>query len=376
MLTFTRYLYLKDDVEMSLLTAFLMKNDMEEVYYWAYEYYLSDKEKIWEFIWKLYYDFYALTNPNFYKIIGNNYKSWKKKENFKRIMNVLYTMIHFRGSNYIFKCRMNKKFKTMCKFNKNKNKMSIDFTKDLDIYFYRMMMSIYYFKSNNMVCYLRVNLKKNKKETIRILEKMFKTNFEENEFYGNTFHQLLYFIFNNMKNVVKGKKNNEKITNIWNKLVINYDNNSLKRIKQNNYKNIINTNNNTDISAYKVLEYRRKYEISDKIGCFELDRNNYKDVKEKYFYNWEYFAYNSEIWRERFDKYKIIINNDKECIEFKSDEEKERFYEEYGYEPDEQGLHQHKMVIKDIKNRNIEEWLGELFEKDEYIKLYEKKCKY
>ena len=61
----TRLLYSYDEVKLSLLCSLLKKNDIVECYYWCSELYYSDPDDnfdIFKFIWKIYFDFYAVHN--------------------------------------------------------------------------------------------------------------------------------------------------------------------------------------------------------------------------------------------------------------------------------------------------------------------------
>lgn len=63
-LVFTRYLYIKDEVKISLLISILNKSD--DAIFWAYElYYSGFPNELIEFIWQIYYDFFATQNPTF-----------------------------------------------------------------------------------------------------------------------------------------------------------------------------------------------------------------------------------------------------------------------------------------------------------------------
>ena len=63
-ITFTRYLYLKDEVYLSLLVSILNKSD--DAVFWAYEIYYSGlQEELLDFIWKIYYVFFATLNQSF-----------------------------------------------------------------------------------------------------------------------------------------------------------------------------------------------------------------------------------------------------------------------------------------------------------------------
>ena len=61
---FTRYLYLKDEVEIALLASLLNKKD--DALFWAFELYFSGFEsELIEILWKIYYEFYYSLNPSF-----------------------------------------------------------------------------------------------------------------------------------------------------------------------------------------------------------------------------------------------------------------------------------------------------------------------
>ena len=60
----TRYLYHLTDVKFSLISCLLKSEDIKEVLFWASEiYYSGYSNLLYNIIWKIYYDFYAITNP-------------------------------------------------------------------------------------------------------------------------------------------------------------------------------------------------------------------------------------------------------------------------------------------------------------------------
>ena len=70
---------------------------------------------------------------------------------------------------------------------------------------------------------------------------------------------------------------------------------------------------------------------------------------------------------KRFDKYNININDEKQIIEFKNEDELEEFYENYGFDPDEQKLDVQEKSIKKIKNKKLSDWLNSIFKKNAKI---------
>ena len=135
-----------------------------------------------------------------------------------------------------------------------------------------------------------------------------------NENYDNKYHQLLVIIMNsfNIKPVDK---------NVYYKRV------SIKEIKNvlKSDEEYYNKGNCKDVSyAHNTLGKHRLYTISQNIGCFKLERENV-DLNESFWYKWEYYAYKSPLWKERFSKYKIRINHQKQLIDFDDDDELEEF---------------------------------------------------
>jgi hypothetical protein len=63
-LVFTRYLYLKDEVKLSLLISVLNKHT--DAIFWAYELFYSGFQlEMFQLLWTIYYDFFATLNPSF-----------------------------------------------------------------------------------------------------------------------------------------------------------------------------------------------------------------------------------------------------------------------------------------------------------------------
>ena len=73
-------------------------------------------------------------------------------------------------------------------------------------------------------------------------------------------------------------------------------------------------------------------------------------------FHWEYYAFDTPIWRERFNHYKAIQNHETNEIVFPTDEVAEEFYQKYGYEPDEQPRETDEKSTKDVEEINYKEW--------------------
>lgn len=63
-ITLTRLLYEAHEVELSLVHALIDRREPSEAYFWTAELHASGlSERLWDTIWRAYYDFYAATHP-------------------------------------------------------------------------------------------------------------------------------------------------------------------------------------------------------------------------------------------------------------------------------------------------------------------------
>jgi hypothetical protein len=105
--------------------------------------------------------------------------------------------------------------------------------------------------------------------------------------------------------------------------------------------------NDDDIISYKtvygsptsILKKTNKYPIRKYINrLFNGNFFEHHDLINMYNIHWLYYAYISPIWKLRLDKYNIIINDNTQIIDFIDDDTTEKFYSEWGYDPEEQPL--------------------------------------
>lgn len=55
-------------------------------------------------------------------------------------------------------------------------------------------------------------------------------------------------------------------------------------------------------------------------------------------YHWEYYCYNTPVWKERIQKNQGVLDHKSKKVLFEEDVFQDIFYDNYGYEPDEQPL--------------------------------------
>ena len=352
----TRYLYFLDECFYSLMIALINKESFEEVVFWAGEiYYSGFQEKLWNHLWKIYYDFYAIKFPKYEKKINKLSKNKDTIESFIYVLNLLY----YSSINYdVFTLRMSH---------------------------FKLPVHIYIGRHPNWLKQLK--LKKKEKLLIRSIHdkkwgniKYYLKFFEDDL---NRCYDIIKLYFRKIHNYPLKAKNLNDINYADKKhiimalichLLINEENIQHKTIFRKLDKSIVDSEinfNGEEISPlYKTLVYKRKYAVSQFIGAFKLKRDSipnidYKDILRLY---WDYFAYNSPLWKARIKAQngKPIDFSNKYCLEFSSDDDEETFYELYNYEPDEQTLDVQEKSIGIIDIDKGRQWLNMIRNNSKY----------
>lgn len=179
-----------------------------------------------------------------------------------------------------------------------------------------------------------------------------------NKIYIFTNSKLISFIEKNIKLMEENPDNDLYIGSIIATLVYQkYNLNSfietyfkvkcvVKPIVSNNLKLHINLKDE-DIVSYKtlygkpntILQKTNKYPTRRNVNrLFDADLYEPTQLLDMYNIHWLYYAYNSQIWKLRIDKYDIIVNHDTRMIEFNDEIQETEFYEKWNYDPDEQPL--------------------------------------
>lgn len=95
---------------------------------------------------------------------------------------------------------------------------------------------------------------------------------------------------------------------------------------------------------YKVLPAVSMYSIRIREILAET-RETHEEYKERtheaYLNHWAYYAWNSPVWRERFESYGAMPHATEEKIVFPDEDKEEEFMENWNYEPDEQKIEIH-----------------------------------
>lgn len=111
---------------------------------------------------------------------------------------------------------------------------------------------------------------------------------------------------------------------------------------------------NRAIEKYKTLQNQKPYRLLREACIYATDKVpllvpllvpfsvpfsvplSRDTLLSKYFYHWEYYAFLTPVWRKRIEKHGGIVVHETQRVVFLNDELEDLFYENYGYEPDEQ----------------------------------------
>lgn len=330
-LQFTRYLYGKDEVEISLMTNLLNRN--EDAIFWAYELFHSGFVKdLITLLWKIYYDFYAIINPAF-----ETYLATKLKDNELIDNKMVYTLI----KNFMIRRHNMDVFILRKIVNEFEIDCDTDLIRLLDSKDY-LTISSYILENikeehvidvyNKVVSYFsKLGLKIDSKKSI--------SKFEKQTRYVNNRILLLSRIIHYFSVLHKIKMGRNLYIHVEPKECVIYE-----TINSNLIKNEIIP----ILQPYKILPIARICSIDNLkyLSLFKLKREK-TDMTIAYRENWLYHASFSPLWKEKINEYNGKILIDKKTVIFNDDEDEENFREKYDYEPDEQK--------KDVQYKSIQE---------------------
>lgn len=331
---FTRYLYEMEEVKIAFTLSLLNKS--EEVLFWAYElYYSGYKEELVDLIWKNYYDFYSSLNPAFevYLLKKNNISNFNDVKNIANILNSFiirpYNLDVFMAQKII-------------------QNFEIDFVKE-DIH---QLLAL----GNHL------------NTSFYILETVEERNLDDTL-------NLVIEHFNKTKD-------KSKIVTLWNKIKTLSDPKVIilsyifrfysERQNLKTGKNLYIVVNDEDVVLYETIEadlshlkeakrekllarkilqnaYLYAIDSSQWLNLFKLKRDKL-NIKDAYYYNWLYYTTQSPLWVSRIRAFNGVIDNETQTVEFEEEDDLQGFYENYGYEPDEQQINVQNKCLEIAQN--------------------------
>ena len=371
-LVFTRYLYVKDEVRISLLVSILNKSD--DAIFWAYElYYSGFKTELLNLIWKIYYDFFATLNPTFEQYLLKKHKELlvenkeDHNENKDKSISSLIQDLLFRPFNtdVFFLRNAVENFEMDIIYHhgaKDTTETVINMTHWIKNNDYRSI-SQWIFNVNNSInivdiynicldIFFENELKLTKGKLAKEFVSILKTN---------TNHKIILLakimcLFSKKAELKKGKS-----------IYINVEPEDIIL-----YETICGSK---EIKHYKILEKATICGIDElkHLSLFKLKRSNY-NLQEKYWYNWEYHASFSPLWSQRITKYGGCIDYTKQKVFFKEepdDELMQQFYGLYGLEPGEQLFSVQQKSIQKIEKKYDWKWFNDKYKRNGLFDIYE-----
>ena len=388
-LVLTRFLYIYDEVGFSFITTLLKKQSLTECYFWISELFLSGfEQKSWELLWFIYFDFYYIYNPQFIRFLSKKHKSG----NLRDLLTVVKNLFSFRSSSEIFITRQyNMAINNITHIFRGKkpNWLITAIPLPYHALFRFIDKKLYHCAVSSLPKTVEPDLF----DAIQIYFNIGNTQIEElkKNYYGydgTGTDGTDYEYYDN---------NHHKIWAIICLLIFNPDYTQSKKkmfigIHDSDYKDIIKIHNDpltldtldtldpvaavSYLPIRKTLLYKCLYSIHPLSSSFSSMRDEQDNISDCYWYHWEYYAYHSPIWKERFDQYNITIDDDSRKITFDDDDELEDFYEQYGYEPDEQSSETQNKLFGCLPENNWNKWIEDIFSNSKCIYDFENDFKF
>ena len=344
---FTRYLYEKDEVKLALTLSIL--NKKEEAIFWAYElYYSGFQSELVAVFWSLYYDFYYTLNPSFEKYLQTRLKKSLALD-MDSVNYISMIVNNFMIRPHTMDVFMLKQIVDICDFDKT----------DIQDYIVSSENSIEVMR-RELISALRTN-------DFMMLASLILIDIKD-EHIDEAFEVATnYFVTENgfKKKAHDYDKNatNKRVL-ILCRIVHYFTAVANKKLGKNLYVHVEpeevvlyeTIHVSEDLVPRKILSLAKIYSIDtdNYLSLFDLKRET-QDIKTAYYYDWLYYASHSPLWRTRILKHNGVIDQKNHKVEF-DDDDIDGFYDDYGYEPDEQTLEVENKTIQDIrKERN---WLS------------------
>ena len=344
---FTRYLYEKDEVKLALVLCIL--NKKEEAIFWAYELYYSEfKTDLVAVFWSLYYDFYYTLNPSFEKYLQTRLKKnlVLDADSVNYISMIVNNFMIRPHSMDIF---MLKQIVEICDFDKT----------DIQDYITS--------SENNLEVMRREMLFAIRTKDFMILASLILIDIKD-EHIDSMFEVATNYFVTEMGLKKKAPDYDKNATNkrvlILCRIVHYFTAIANKKLGKNLYVHIEpeevvlyeTIHAGAGLVPRKILPLAKIYAIDsyNYLSLFDLKRET-QNIKTAYYYDWLYYASYSPLWKSRILKHNGVIDQNNHKVEF-DDDDIDEFYDNYGYEPDEQSTEVENKTIQDIrKERN---WLS------------------
>ena len=357
---FSRYLYEKSEIQASFINT-ILKKQRNEATFWIAELFLSGwREETIGLLWQVYYDFYYIYYSNLERKLST---LLREPPTLKSILTATTTLLSLKQTTtHVFELRLiiekthvpnvNYIYKRIPKeYNIYKNKRFVFSIKREHI-----INVAYYFQTTTQ----RPSVVADIQDDIKRLLKLSTFSVQHKNENRNK-HMLIAMI---SKHMILHKKKSIKIAKVY-----------ISPIESSILDETARENKGTETqNPYRVLSSHRKYGIDKDVGLdhFSLQRFqkettetiNIKTcenpVQHNIYFHWEYYAFNTPVWRERFEQHKAFQNHETKEVEFLTDETADKFYQKYAYDPDEQPTETDEKSTKNIEEITYDIWLSNI----------------
>ena len=382
----TRFLYAKDEVELSLLTALLKKEDLKIIYYWAYELYYSGFEnELFDLLWKIYLDFYYVHQPYFLSYLKKKHDLWKGGDknvkanaNANNVAYILRNMYNLKAdcSVFLIRQRFASELSPTILYKCNKSKCNKSVLEDYDKQYHNLLLALERKHFENIWFHLKLLLEKGQglKEVSAVVASFLHLKVDIDVADCASTHYLLAVIYKTLfvnvdVDVVDvdddvatlAKKLDQKNTHMYVVPKQEHLDEMLRLEKE----LIPLTKKNGNMQTYNTLLFKRMCAIDDAIGAFVLARWQCEDLQREHWFHWEYYAMRSPLWLARLLKYGGSVNHELKKIEFVDEQNQDSFYELYAYELDELPQEVQLMSMKPVLKTNGRTWINYIFGSDD-----------
>ena len=338
-LSLTRFLYAKDEVELSLMMALLKNEDLRIIYYWAYELYYSGFE-VFDLLLKIYLDYYYEKQPYLLSYIRKKQQLWKADGDMKHVAYVLRNMYNLQASDTVFMTRQ-----YMFNYGGGTfNYGSVCATKDDDgptilykiegggTYRQYFLRAVARRHMANVWYYLKILLEKG--EAVEAVEAALGIELDKNILAVKNLRS--HYIIASIVRVLDVDLAVDLAVAVDLAAAVADAKKHIFVIPKKEHLEHIRDLEETKITpVYDTLMHKRFVAIDKDIGIFTLARERVGDLTKEMWFHWEYYAMGAPLWQKRLAKWGGVVNHVTKKIEFPTDEMQEAFYELYGYEFDE-----------------------------------------
>lgn len=353
--TLTQFLYQKKDVELMIVFGLLKHTEYNELLFWTSEYmYSGYGNHIIELLWQIYFDFYILQYPDFYKYISRKQKLFKKTGKHTYILDILKNLYYMKHTPYFFEFRLcfqqNTHTKTSLKGRKPK------WTDDYSPEYKEILLNID--KQNASNCVVLYNTCKDYASLYK--ELVTYASSKERKLTETT--SKLLFTLTNLVEKYDGLETNShrlvllyiyKLSICEPQLEIFQNQKMIKTSdKDLSIYNEYHKVQKKDTYNWKFIQDACVYGVSKFVHLFNPSRKSITYWK-KIWYSWEYYAYTCPLWNTRFNECNARPDHKNKRIQFKNDDDLEQFYEQFGLEPDEQTKETQEKFICEFQNISI-----------------------